>query len=1788
MKIKKNFLKKLTAGILGFVMTLGVGAAGYSASASEARAGSLLYTCASSGNAGSASDYTKNSDIDIIDNDHEITWNVCGNNTTNPWSIGGKSITNVDRTIYTKDPIDFGDIDEVKITTTGGSSCTLNMIKVEYSSNSEFTNSLSIEKQKPSSGDLHGTQSFKVSGGTFGTSKYFKFHFYVTVSNSSNKKFTLNSIAFYGTAPSAKTLTSIAISGVMSTKTYTIGSSFSPAGLVATGTYDDASTDDISASVEWRFNPNTATSGTSSVSVTASLDGITSPSYSQTGITVTSKPEFELVTSENQLTVGSKYLLSSDKGNSKDVYVVGKYAGGNNFPAVSTTTNASGKITESDTMGGFILGGAKGAWTFQESASGTYNNQYWYAAGGTSNNYMKTRAANSSGDSAWTISIGSDSTATIKCTNTSTTKNLIKKNTSSALFSCYGSGQSPVYLFKEVNIEPTFGISPDSLTLHLYGTGGQADLVTTNVSSPSFTVESYSVAGIATAVVNGTKLNVSANGEGSTVVTVKETTSNKTATLTVTVDRIPYSATMLESVELESGGSSTSKFKKLSTLLQVYDKRGDEIDLKDCSITWAPQSSSVVGFTDGRIFGKTAGTATVTATITVPGGDPIVKSCAATVLDDYPYSDSWNFDDSGEILKEYYAGDAFNPNGLVAKYKTYFHHGSSDPYYTMSNNNLTFTTSSDGTRKSSSYVFSQDDVGTGKTIYVYYGNGQITTITGITVITKDIPLTSLSFSEGASGELTRGDSLTLHPVFNPTNATMGRNLTWTPASSVDGVTVSQSGVISVATNAIPGSKVTVTATTDYKPEGSSEFIKATYEVTVKRETQKVHVVQSTPETWDIADSISAGDEIALVAYWQRWEFNGTISSNRGGYITYGEEKGDDPTGIYTLIVEENDGLYAFYHKNEDGTKTYINQKGADNKMDLTSTAHYFSVSFSDYDDIYLSFTDSNNKSRTLVANSSSSLSGGRFAFYLDSSAIKDKSGGEPNSNYELVTAYKKSGGTVESDETVSDTLYSAVMAATPYLNSDWSMVQSKLQTIITTAGLDYTILQHGVKNALGNEVEQFLAAYDNLVLNSGKTDFLHRFKTYTVSFETQCEAQISPVSVMEGGKITAPQQPENPGHTFNGWYLGDDEFDFNTEITADITLTADWTINQYSISYAENSHVSISGTSSFEYGASNVSVSLVADNGYSLPASVTATCNNAAFNDFTYSNGTFALTGTMPAGNITISGNGTANVYNITYNMKDGTNNPDNPSTYTVEDAITLKDPTKDGCTFGGWSPSGSITKGSTGDKVFTASWNPITYNVSFTGTNATLSGDTTCAFGSTYSGTIVVQSPYHLPGSISVKCGDNDVPYNYNNSTGELLFTMPAGNVTITANATSDYAISYFEVDGTAITGDYLINSYQEGVGVTLVNAHDKTGYVFAGWYNNAQLTGSPVTVISTQDTGPKTFYAKWTYAGQDALDCVSTNLGVSYTYSKDGGNPVVSKAASSDEVEYDFTKIPGFSQWDSSYSSRTVEYTEATVKFASANKQSSNITDRPVSKGADVEIIAKEGKTMATISAQFLQWTTKTQDITMFISSDGGETYIKVEGKKWSNFSVDTQTLPKDTNAVKFSFSSSSNQIGFTSMTVTYAPEGPTYDSTFKFNVKNTGLSSLISMYSGAYDDMGIAVSYTDSNNNDRVRYFSFIADEYGKFWVKEAGKDPIEFKFNKDGTSFALNLGDVLNNIDVANIEFTVQAYIYEGGVYHLSENKTTMSLMDWIDGYYAIPKYQAAVKEIHDILHDLLGE
>ena len=89
------------------------------------------------------------------------------------------------------------------------------------------------------------------------------------------------------TLAATKTLTSLAISGEPTKKAYNDGEAFDPTGLVVTGTYDDASTATITNGITWTKTPATLTVGTTSCSVTATVNGVTSPAYDVTGLTVT-------------------------------------------------------------------------------------------------------------------------------------------------------------------------------------------------------------------------------------------------------------------------------------------------------------------------------------------------------------------------------------------------------------------------------------------------------------------------------------------------------------------------------------------------------------------------------------------------------------------------------------------------------------------------------------------------------------------------------------------------------------------------------------------------------------------------------------------------------------------------------------------------------------------------------------------------------------------------------------------------------------------------------------------------------------------------------------------------------------------------------------------------------------------------------------------------------------------------------------------------------------------------------------------------------------------------------------------------------------------------------------------------------------------------------------------------------------------------------------------------------------------------------------------------------------
>ena len=56
-------------------------------------------------------------------------------------------------------------------------------------------------------------------------------------------------------------------------------------------------------------------------------------------------------------------------------------------------------------------------------------------------------------------------------------------------------------------------------------------------------------------------------------------------------------------------------------------------------------------------------------------------------------------------------------------------------------------------------------------------------------------------------------------------------------------------------------------------------------------------------------------------------------------------------------------------------------------------------------------------------------------------------------------------------------------------------------------------------------------------------------------------------TIDRGGKFKEPAAPSKENHTFAGWYNGDEEYNFSTVPTDDVTLVAKWDINKYTVKF---------------------------------------------------------------------------------------------------------------------------------------------------------------------------------------------------------------------------------------------------------------------------------------------------------------------------------------------------------------------------------------------------------------------------------------------------------------------------------------------------------------------------------------------------------------------------------------------------------------------------------------------
>ena len=75
----------------------------------------------------------------------------------------------------------------------------------------------------------------------------------------------------------------------------------------------------------------------------------------------------------------------------------------------------------------------------------------------------------------------------------------------------------------------------------------------------------------------------------------------------------------------------------------------------------------------------------------------------------------------------------------------------------------------------------------------------------------------------------------------------------------------------------------------------------------------------------------------------------------------------------------------------------------------------------------------------------------------------------------------------------------------------------------------------------------------------------------TVTFDTQGGTEIAAQNLEKGSRVQKPQDPEKAGYTFAGWtYSGEDWSFIQHTVTGNMTLTAQWQINTYTVIYTLN------------------------------------------------------------------------------------------------------------------------------------------------------------------------------------------------------------------------------------------------------------------------------------------------------------------------------------------------------------------------------------------------------------------------------------------------------------------------------------------------------------------------------------------------------------------------------------------------------------------------------------------
>ena len=296
------------------------------------------------------------------------------------------------------------------------------------------------------------------------------------------------------------------------------------------------------------------------------------------------------------------------------------------------------------------------------------------------------------------------------------------------------------------------------------------------------------------------------------------------------------------------------------------------------------------------------------------------------------------------------------------------------------------------------------------------------------------------------------------------------------------------------------------------------------------------------------------------------------------------------------------------------------------------------------------------------------------------------------------------------------------------------------------------------------------------------------------------------------------------------------------------------------------------------------------------------------------SNGKFYAPGdSVPAEVTKLTAQWTAPTYAVTLNTNGGTINSGNVTGYTYGVGATLPtadDMTYTGYTFKGWydnenltgSPIAAIGDTETGNKEYWAKWEANTYTVTLNTNGGTINSGNVTGYTYGVGATLPTADDMTYTGYTFKGWYDNE---GLTGSPVTAIGDTETGNKEYWAKWEANaYTVTLNTNGGTINNGN--VTEYTYGVGATLPTDVTRTGYTFKGWYDNENLTGSPVTAISNTETGNKEYWAKWEI-NQYTITVKPENGKADITITQDYGTPITAPTLTREGYQ--------FNGWDKAF---------------------------------------------------------------------------------------------------------------------------------------------------------------------------------------------------------------------------------------------------------------------------------